>query len=317
MSWWKPKPRADLPATRKEAVQRLAKEGATEVLAQVALNDSDLGVRRDAIFALAYLKDGRAITPLWEMVYDAEPSVRDRAAQSLVRIPGINAKQLLAILLVYRHQDSTRTDALSQFNSLGSSAAQALGDALTHAERTELVKLLDLIVEVNLEDKSFADHVIPYLQYSSGDFFGFDQIVQNAAVCALASLGDARVADNLVKMLCRDLKKWQSESVAAVSKRIGAPVIKPLLKHLRNEKGFERQQNSRSLFLITLIQEILEQSASEVDASDLRAIVELAAIKQIYHSGDPRSEEFKSWEAELDCSALKALAQKELNRRTT
>jgi HEAT repeat protein len=249
MQWWTSQQlRSKNPATRQQAVHKLAAEGSAQSVAALimAVEDSYIDVRKGAIRALGRLREPRGLPALVQALRDPEADVREAAVTALREIGDLQAVDAMIAALQDPHggvrwhaaktlerfgwQPRTEEERLLRDVALGhfAAAAQAGLPALDHLtkalqdERSENRR--GAVEALGQIDDPLA--VTPLLSALADR----DSSVRVAAIESLGTLRDAKATQALALSL-RDPEPSVRAAAAATLGLIGNPEsVSPLVK---------------------------------------------------------------------------------------
>jgi HEAT repeat protein len=298
---------------------RHKRHNAADVLLSL-LEDYDPDLRQAAAESLGRIGDARAVEPLVRTLDDASPWVRKSAARSLesLRWQPADAAQRARQLVVQERWD----DAVA----LGEMAVPPLVTSLSSGDSQTRQAAISALAQ--LQDPSSADAVAALLRDKH-------RPVRQAAAEALKQLGAELSDPDLSAIAAIALHDWQTAADQ------GAAAVEPLIALLaeRNDEPevieaagqtlsfisdpgvaellLSHVQDSRvSAAVATALEQALQQNPSLVPASALEQIAVLPNPQQFTYQHEAGQGSYRRiGTAEVDCSALRKLAEEELRRR--
>ncbi|HKS38425.1 MAG TPA: HEAT repeat domain-containing protein [Verrucomicrobiae bacterium] len=284
------------------------------------LEDYDPDLRQAAAESLGRIGDPRAVEPLVRTLDDASPWVRKSAAKSLesLRWQPADAAQRARQLVVQEKWD----DAVA----FGEMAVPPLVTSLSSGDSQTRLAAVGALAQ--LRDPSSADAIAALLRDKHGP-------VRQAAAEALKQLGAELSDPDLSALAAIALRDWQ----AAADQ--GAAAVEPLIALLveRNDEPEIIEAAGQTLSFIsdpgvaelllahvqdgrvsaavaTALEQALQQNPSEIPASALQQIAVLPNPQQFTYQREAGQGTYRRvGDAEVECSALRQLAEEELRRR--
>lgn len=220
MSWWIAQQlKSKNPQTRREAIEKLAKESSSQAIQLLiqSLKDSEVDVREAGAKALGRIRDPKAIAALINALHDPAGAVREATVSSLRQIGDLDAVEALVGCLK-DPQGSVRWQVVKTLERFGWQArtdqekllrAIALGDYFHAAQLGEMA--IDALVKC-LNDETCRNRrgIVEALGYIGGErvinvllkaLGNSDGAVRIAAVDALKETRDPRCVPALIKCL--------------------------------------------------------------------------------------------------------------------
>jgi len=170
------------------------------------LKDINIGVRKEAVLALAQIGDGRAVESLVSALRDKDKDMREAAAKALEKL----------------NPDWPKTEeAKKQVPQFIASLCDKDKDVREKAK----------LAIIKIGDASAVEPLIAILKHSNDD-------VREAAVEALGEIGDARVVDPLIS----ELTNWfvRETAIKSLVKIGGESVVEPLISSLKDKHEYVR-----------------------------------------------------------------------------